>query len=445
MLKRREGTLDWVSALVYRVLPLPQDLARMNELFPEETVVEAARPFYDDNMGRPSEDPVVLTKLLFLSFFFNISGDLNILQTLKYRIDWRQFCGLSLFDALPERTLLVKFRGRVGPAVIAAWFSDVVEGLKERGLIDDRHRFFDGTPAKARARINPYRDEIYVKPLDSISAKLDELPSETVELTPELNPSPVELQKKTYSVDQQAIKIRRKQSMKPVEERQSAGDPDAYFQRGKHGKPSELGYELFFTTDSEQLFIEQVDVSSKAGQGQSIFAEKLKQSTPGQEWSVDAEFSTGPLLKLSETQQVILNTPPRTNASTGLFAKSKFVYQADSDSYSCPNLQTLSHVSTSGKTEDKTYRAAKGVCHACPVCEQCTTSKTGRSVTRSKYEEQFVRQREHEKTPQAVMGRVLRGIIAEGKFGEALRHGLKELRYVGRTMAVMQSQLGIVK
>ncbi len=229
--------------------------------------------------------------------------------------------------------------------------------------------------------------------------------------------------------------------MRPVADRQSTGDPDARFQRGKHGKPSELGYEYFFTTDSNELFVEQVDVSCEAGQGQSIFAEKLKQSKPKQEWSVDAEFSTGELLKIAEAQEVILNTPPRTSASTGLFAKSEFVYQADSDTYICPNQQTLSHVSTNGKTKDKTYRAAKGVCNACPLRVQCTTSKTGRSVTRSKYEEQFARQREHEKTPQAVMGRVLRGIIAEGKFGEALRHGLKEIRYVGKAMALMQGQL----
>jgi len=36
---------------------------------------------------------------------------------------------------------------------------------------------------------------------------------------------------------------------------------------------------------------------------------------------------------------------------------------------------------------------------------------------------------------------VLRGIIAEGKFAEAVRHGLKQMRYVGKTMAVMQSKL----
>ena len=39
------------------------------------------------------------------------------------------------------------------------------------------------------------------------------------------------------------------------------------------------------------------------------------------------------------------------------------------------------------------------------------------------------------------MGKVLRGIIAEGKFAEAVRHGLKTMRYVGREMAVLQSTL----
>ena len=39
------------------------------------------------------------------------------------------------------------------------------------------------------------------------------------------------------------------------------------------------------------------------------------------------------------------------------------------------------------------------------------------------------------------MGNVLRGIIAEGKFAEAVRHGLKTMRYIGKEMALMQSTL----
>ncbi len=73
--------------------------------------------------------------------------------------------------------------------------------------------------------------------------------------------------------------------------------------------------------------------------------------------------------------------------------------------------------------------------------DECTRSKTGRPVTRNTYQEQLERQREHATTPHTVMGKVLRGIIAEGKFAEAVRHGLKTMRYVGRDMAVLQSTL----
>ena len=429
---------------MYCLLPLPKDLERIAELFPEEKLLEAARPYYSDDQGRPSEDPLLLLKIMFLSFFYNIVGDQNTLDTLTYRIDWRQFCGLSLFAPLPDRTTLVKFRRVVGAAIIHCLFTSFVETLVVKGLIDRTHRFFDGTFAQARAQINPYRDEIYEKPLAEVEEKIArDHPSETVTLPPALNPSPVELTKDEYPVNQEAAKARRAEPMKPVAERHSAGDPDAHFHRGKHGKPSTLGYEHFFSIDSEQLFIEEVDVSKTAGQGQTIFLEKLKTSEPGQTWSVDMEFSTGEILEHAEEHEVIVNTSPRPNSNSGLFPKRHFVYQAETDTYTCPNSKPLSHVSTNSKTEDKTYRTEKGTCMTCPLRELCTTSKSeaGRSITRSKYEAQFERQREHAQSPEAVMGRVLRGIISEGKFAEAARHGLQYMRYVGYTMAQMQGEL----
>jgi hypothetical protein len=230
--------------------------------------------------------------------------------------------------------------------------------------------------------------------------------------------------------------------MKPVNERQSAGDPEARFQRGKHGKRSELGYEIFFSTDSAQLFIEDVLVSANASQGPVLFTEKLTQSEPGQQWSVDAEFRTGDILHAAEEARVTLNTPVQQgNAQGKIFPKTEFTYDEDTDTYSCPAQQTLTHRGTNQKTGERHYRADRGTCAVCPYREDCTTSQTGRTVTRNRFEAEWTRQREHARTPQAVMGKVLRGIVAEGKFAEAVRHGLKTMRYVGRSMAVLQSTL----
>jgi hypothetical protein len=337
---------------------------------------------------------------------------------------------------------LVKFRRTVGLTVIETLFRTLLTELVTQGLVDFRHRFFDGTPVKARAAINPYRDEVYTETLAAIEVKLQQYHAQQIALDPELNTTPVELTKTQYAIDNAGVDARWSQDMKPVGERRSAGDPEARFQRGKHGKRSELGYEIFFSTDSAQLFIEDVLVSADASQGQSLFTEKLAQSEPGQQWSVDAEFRIGEILHAAEEARVTLNTPVQQGNTHGkTFPKTEFVYEKETDTYTCPAQQTLSHCGTTEKTGERRYRAERGVCVACPYREDCTTSKTGRTVTRNRFEAEWSRQREHARTPGAVMGKVLRGIVAEGKFAEAVRHGLKTMRYVGRSMAVLQSTL----
>ncbi len=332
MLKRRELTLDWMSEHVYRVLPFPPELQRMKELFPEETVWEKAKPFYSLEMGRNSEDPILQTKILFLSFFYDVNGDNKTLETLRYRMDWRQFCDVALDAPIPDRTTLVKFRRRVGLSVIEGVFQSFLTYLTERDLIDVSHRFFDGTPVKARASINAYRDDIYEAAQEAITEKLQHFHEQQIALDPALNSTPVKLTKSRYSADNAALEARRAEPMKPVGERTSTGDPDARFQRGKHGKPAELGYEFFFSTDGKQLFIEDVQVSEEASQGQQIFLDKLEQSEEGQSWSADAEFTTGEIIKKAEEKKVHLNTPAReAKNSHGLFPKTEFAYDADSD------------------------------------------------------------------------------------------------------------------
>jgi hypothetical protein len=361
---------------------------------------------------------------------------------LTYRIDWRQFCDLPLDAPVPDRSTVVKFRRRVGLSVIAGVFHSFLDVLVDHKLVDMTHRFFDGTPVKARASINPSRDEISTETLAAIDERLKTFHSEQVECDPALNTTPVALTKTSYSADNEAVEARRSCEMKPVGERQSAGDPDARFQRGKHGKRSELGYEVFFSTDGKQLFIEDVQVSAAASQGKQQFLEKLEQSTAGQTWSVDAEFAEGEILAKAEEKGVILNTPPRQAPSRGgKFPKTECVYDAETDTYTCPAGQVLSHSGTSHKKGERHYRPEKGTCADCPLREQCTSSHTGRTVTRNRYEAEWERQRNHARTPEAVMGKVLRGIIAEGKFAEAVRHGLKTIRYVGKEMALMQSTL----
>ncbi len=441
MLKRRDKKINHVSRLAYQLEPLPEWLVTFKALIPEDQIVEAARPFYSEDMGRSSEDPVLLTKTIFLSFLFNVNGDDKTIDTLAQRLDWLQFCDLSVGDPLFERTTLVKFRRALGPVVIAVLFANLLQRLRQAKLVTQEHRFFDGTPVKAAARINMYRDEIYQDPLAVIERKLQQLSARQLTLDFDQNPSPVNLEKESYATDNQATDARRSEPMKSVADRQSKADKTARFQRAKHGKRSELGYEIFFSTDSHELFIDGVPVSAEASQGQAIFKQMLENSQPGQAWSVDGEFNTGELLTTAEEKKVTLNTPPRPVTNKGFFPKTEFSYDKKTNTYTCPGDQILGQASHSKKTGDRTYRPVEGSCAACPLKSKCTTSKTVRSITRSVHEEALNRNREHAQSQEAVMGRVLRGIVAEGKFAEAIRHGLKIMRYAGLEMAQMQATL----
>lgn len=441
MLKLRSKEINQTSWFAYQLDPLPDWLVTFKTLIPEDEIIEAARPFYSEDMGRNSEDPILLTKTIFLSFLFDEKGDDKTIDALSHRLDWLQFCDLSIGDPLFDRSTLVKFRRALGPVVITVLFVSLLERLRHARLVTQEHRFFDGTPVKAAASINMYRDEIYKDPLAVIELRLQQLSTHQLELNFDQNPSPVELKKEEYAVDGREIEARRNEPMKPVADRQSAGDPDARFQRAKHGKRSELGYETFFTTDSEQLFITEVDVSAEPSQGQAILKEKLEKSQSGQTWSVDGEFTTGELLTTAKDKKVTLNTPPRPLTNKGFFPKTEFSYDEKANTYTCPGDQILSQMSQNKETGDRTYRPAEGSCAACPLKAQCTTSKTVRSITRSVHEEALSQNRKHALSQEAVMGRVLRGIVAEGKFAEAVRHGLKIMRYAGQEMAQMQATL----
>ncbi len=441
MLLRRDHQLDSISAQTYKAVRLSPELQRIKELFPCEVVMDLCTEFYHPSLGKPSEDPVLLTKMMFLSFYADVKGDRNTLDTLANRLDWLQFCDVPLTAELPHRTTLVTFRRNLGLTVIEGLFKDFLSRLVSQKRVDSSHRFFDGTPAKARARINPYRDEMYEEPLSVIDERVEaDTQAHQVKIDAALNTTPVQLEKDVYSSDLSAVDCRRAQEMKPVGKRQSAGDADARFQCGKHGKPSELGYEIFFTTDSKELFIVDLDVSSKASQAQTLFFEKLEDSAAGQTWSVDAECATGEILKKAAEKGITLNTPPRpVHGRGGFFPKKEFSYDAAGDRYTCPAGEPLSYRSTNKNTESRKYQASGETCHACPLREKCTSAKDGRSISRSVHEEVLEANREHAKTPEGVVGKVLRGIIAEGKFAEAVRYGLKIMRYVGEKMANMQS------
>jgi len=116
----------------------------------------------------------------------------------------------------------------------------------------------------------------------------------------------------------------------------------------------------------------------------------------------------------------------------GIFTDSQFVYDPDTDTYRCPAGQTLWPARHHTKRQATDYTTAKGVCDACPLRQQCTRSKTGRSIKRHDQQDVIDRARTQAASPAGKRDRRRRMHLMERSFADASdNHGLKRSRWRG--------------
>ncbi len=140
-------------------------------------------------------------------------------------------------------------------------------------------------------------------------------------------------------------------------------------------------------------------------------------------------------------QQVAMPESPRGMALDHPYHKDRFTYDADSDTYRCPQGQVLSLVRGrfARKTNKRMYQAPKHVCQACPVAGACLTrGSPSRSLAISPYDAALRRHRAWMATDEARSAFKKRKQLVEPVFGiikeqQGLRRFL--LRGVGNVAA----------
>ena len=103
---------------------------------------------YCHDNGRRAYHPIIMFKILFLQTLYNESDE-KIMEAVDTNILFRYFVGLSLEDDIPDRTLLGKFKSRLGENRFNEIFNQIIGIAKEAGLIDNRLRLIDCSAVKA--------------------------------------------------------------------------------------------------------------------------------------------------------------------------------------------------------------------------------------------------------------------------------------------------------
>lgn len=122
-------------------------LVRLNDKIDLSFIEAVVADCYCHDNGRRAYHPVLMFKILFLQTLYDESDE-KIIEAVDTNILFRYFVGLSLEDDVPDRSLLGKFKTRLGEDRFNEIFNRIVELAGQIGLIDDKLRLIDCTAIK---------------------------------------------------------------------------------------------------------------------------------------------------------------------------------------------------------------------------------------------------------------------------------------------------------
>jgi IS5 family transposase len=112
-------------------------------------VSELVGDCYCPDNGRPSWDPLVLFKVVFLQFLYDLS-DREVEEQVNLHLACKWFAGLQPEERAPDHTVLCRFRSRLGAEKFQAIFNQIIAQAREAGLVHDRLRIIDATDLQAK-------------------------------------------------------------------------------------------------------------------------------------------------------------------------------------------------------------------------------------------------------------------------------------------------------
>ena len=148
---------------------------RLDRLVDWSFVRELAAPYYAQDVGRPSIDPIVLVKLMVAGALEGIGSTRELLRQASVRLDLRRFLGYGLCERLPVHQTLSHAHTRrfVDAALFERLFLRSLELCKQHGLVEGTHLSIDGFHAEADAALKSLRASLALAPADEAEAAED--------------------------------------------------------------------------------------------------------------------------------------------------------------------------------------------------------------------------------------------------------------------------------
>ena len=439
---------------------------------------------YSADKGQPAINPVLMLKLEYLRYHYNLS-DGQVIARSGTDMAFRYFLQLGASEPLPDPSSLCIFRGRLGREGFHEVFDQLVGMARAHGLVKDRLRIKDASHVIANiavpstlALVAQIRDKLLaaVEPFDAVRTtgervNVELLRERTAGQSPEdrLIARVTHLREMLAWIDElpppeDAATDRRWQTLvercrlahkiladqeHPEEGHRtlSTVDPDA--RRGRHGDWYE-GYLLDILMDADSELITQINVLPAGGEEAADAVALIRQEEAAhdndiQAVSIDGAGFQGPVLReLEDPQGLNVNTfvPPPKKPESPTFTSEEFVPEPVQGCVTCPAGQTSSYRHRDPKDAGWIHQFKRRTCEGCGLLPRCMThapkGRSGKTVRKNDYEEEYRRVRTKATTEEYAKIRAEHPKV-ERKLGEVLnRHGGRRARYHGSAKVLIQ-------
>lgn len=333
-----------------------------------EFVRPMVKDLYCEDNGRPSIDPVVLIKIVFIQFLFGIRSMRQTIKEIEVNIAYRWFLGLGVTDPVPHFSTFGKnyVRRFAESNVFEKIFKLILVQLIIQGFVKEETVFVDSTHIKAYAnKRNVHNEYLNVDYNKYVTALHDEINKERIAE----NHEPIDF----TATKQVAV---------------SDVDPDSgMFHKGE--KERQLAYAVQTAVDEHGWVVgcETTPGSENDSNAAMPFLDELKEAHPKVTAAVMDAGYTSPvlhdlLLKKGIAPVVPYAKPkgkklvnPETGETETRYSRESFHYQEDGNYFICPWLKKLMYKGIDSQGY-RLYKTSKKDCMNCPHKYKCTNGDT---------------------------------------------------------------------
>ncbi len=407
-------------------------LYTMEDLVPEDSlfrkidkyidfsfIYDEVKDMYCENNGRPSIDPVVLFKLVFIEALDGLKSMRKTCEKIKVDAEYRWFLGIPFGKETPHYSTFSQnyIRRFQGTDIFEKIFVNIVEQAIKYNLVKGETFFTDSTHKKANANKNKFHEEIR-QVVHERKRWLEE----------EINAERKRQGKKefefTEKVEEKKVKVSNTDSESGYYHRDNKEKGFMYLDHRTVDSKANIIVDCYITKGNihdSVPFIDRVEYI------------KHKYGFNIKEWALDSGYDTLDIKRYFEDNNIfgVIAYRSYCQGNTSI-RKYKFKYNKKEDYYICP--ETGAILPYTGRVDRNGYKyySDKENCKSCPDIEECCKSQGYRVIRRHIKEELNENARERRLSERGKELYKLRKEKIERSFADSKQnHGYRYAMYKG--------------